>query len=92
MNRHERRAAQARGINIGATDVRFDGRTIEVRVFVNTDEPAEVVGARVQAAAKGPQLRMAAALVSELNAEQSAKVWEGLVSEATRAAKSGGEA
>ncbi len=92
MNRKERRASQAQGIDIGETDVRFGGRTIEVRVFVNTDEPAEVVGARVQAAAKGPGLRMAAALVGELDAEQAAEVWAGFVLQATRAAKSGGTA
>lgn len=92
MNRKERRSAKAQGIDIGQTDVRFGGRTVEVRVFVNTDEDEAVVGARVQAAAKGPQLRMAAALVSVLEAEQASAVWDTLVPQAISAAKSGGEA
>jgi hypothetical protein len=92
MNRHQRRAYRAQGIDLGQTDIRFNGRTVEARVFVNTDEPAEVVIARIQQAAKGPDKRMAVATGGVLDDEQGKAVWDTFVPIAVNAAKKGGEA
>lgn len=92
MNRQQRRGYKAQGIDIGESDVRFNGRTIDVRVFVNTDEPIEVVAARIQQAAKGPHKRMAAVTGGVLDSEDAKRVWDTIVPMAADAAKKGGYA
>jgi len=73
MNRHERRAQAAK--RIGA-DVRYGGRTIEIKVFVNTDEDEHAVVKRVQDAAKGPKKCMTVVMAGFLSEEDAKRVWD----------------
>ncbi len=81
MNRHDRRAQasqerrDAAAKKLGA-DVRYGGRTLEVKVFVNTDEDEREVALRVQAAAKGPKGCMTVLTAGILDASDAEKVWE----------------
>lgn len=76
-------------VDIGDTDVRHGGRTIQVMVSVNTDEDEMVVLERVRAAARGPRVAMCVCSVGVMRAEDSAKLWEEVVPAATREAAKG---
>lgn len=67
----------------GDTSVQFEGRTIEARVYINTDESLDEILARLQPAARGPRLRMCTIAMGILDQEQGRKLWE----LATRAAE-----
>lgn len=90
MNRKERRAHEAQGIDIGDPTVRYDGRTIEVKVVVNTDESVETVIARLIPAGKGPGKRMVVISGGVVEPEAAATFWNGVIPNAVRQAKSGG--
>lgn len=51
------------------------GRTLEVRIYVNTDEPAEALLARLQGPAQGPELRMVLFAISEIDPAAAEKLW-----------------
>jgi hypothetical protein len=88
-NRKERRA---RGINVGDTTVKFSGRTLEIRVVINTDESAEQVAARAHAAAKGPKQRMCVITAGEFDKEAAERFWSELIPAVEYEAGKGGEA
>lgn len=92
MNRHERRASRAKGIDIGETVVKYDGRTHKFEIFVNTDESAEAVLMRIKEAAQGPKLAMVVAMGGELQPEDAKRVWEALIPIMDREAAKGGVA
>lgn len=79
MNRHERRANRSKGIDVGDTEVKHGGRTLDFKVLVNTDEPIEQVLMRIKTAAQGPNLSMAMVAGGELEPEDAVKVWEALL-------------
>ena len=54
----------------------YGGRTLEFRVFLNTDEPVDVVLERIRAVASGPKKVMTTIMVNELHAEMSKALWE----------------
>ena len=43
---------------LGSTDVRYNGRTVRLDVFINTDDSLEEVAERVKRAAQGPKFNM----------------------------------
>jgi hypothetical protein len=57
-------------------EIRFGGRTLEVRVFVNTDEEDWVVAERVRQAARGPKQAMAVITVADVPVERATPLWE----------------
>jgi hypothetical protein len=81
MNRHDRRAAEATSKpaedpRLVGMEVRHGGRTLEVRVFVNTDEDDWVVAERVRQAARGPKQAMAVITVADVPVERAVPLWE----------------
>jgi hypothetical protein len=81
MNRHDRRAAEAKSRpaedpRLVGMEVRFGGRTLEVRVFVNTDEEDWVVAQRVREAARGPKQAMAVITVADVPVERAVPLWD----------------
>jgi hypothetical protein len=81
MNRHDRRAAEAKGKaaedpRLQGMEIRFGGRTLEVKVFVNTDEEDWVVAMRVREAARGPKQCMAVLTVADVPVENAKPLWE----------------
>ncbi len=60
----------------GVRGALFGGRTIEVRVFVNTDEGIETVADRVTDAAKGPHRRQIIATAGEVPVEDAKEMRE----------------
>jgi hypothetical protein len=91
MNRHTRRANRSRGIDVGDTEVKYDGRTLDFKVVVNTDEPIEEVLMRIKEAAQGPRQRMAAVFAGELEPDQANKFWEVMIPIVKQEAEKGGE-
>lgn len=81
MNRHERRKQE----RLGATDIRHNSRTVEIRVYVNTDEDEHAVAERVNRAARGPKLHMAVTTAGVLDPEQARGFWEAVVKHAEEA-------
>lgn len=59
----------------GDPTVRFNGRTVELRVYINTDEGFEEVAERVIVAAKGPLQRMVCITVADVPKEQAMPLW-----------------
>jgi hypothetical protein len=92
MNRHERRANRAKGIDIGDLEVKHGGRTLDFKVLVNTDEPIEEVLMRIREAAQGPNLKMVMVAGGELEPADAIKVWEALLPVMEEQAKKGGVA
>ena len=89
-NRHERRKARAQGVDIGDAEVKYDGRTLDFKVLVNTDEPIELVLIRIKEAAQGPGLRMTMVAGGELEPDDAKKVWEALLPVMEEQAAKGG--
>ena len=79
-----------RGVNIGDPSLRYDGRTLKIDVLVNTDEPVEVVVARIQTAARGPKQCMALIGGGEVDTDTAKKTWAELLPRLTHQAKQGG--
>lgn len=92
MNRKERRAVKAQGIDVGDMEVRFGGRTLQLTVVINTDESVEEVVQRVRKAASGPHLRMAVVGAGIVEAEKAAEYWANTIPHLKRIAGSGGVA
>lgn len=90
MNRHERRAAKAQGLDIGIPEVRYEGRTLEVKVIINTDESVNDVVGRIIPAAKGPGRRMVIVMGGEVPLDQSTKLWDEFLPTAKDQARKGG--
>lgn len=63
-------------------DLRYGGRTLEVRVYVNTDENALEVAKRVQMAVAGARDDTAVASAVELPADTAKKLWTMLFEQA----------
>jgi hypothetical protein len=81
MNRHDRRAAEANGkpvedSRLVGMEIKYEGRTLDVRVFVNTDEEDWVVVERVRQAARGPKQCMAMVMVGNVPLERAKPLWE----------------
>lgn len=79
MNRKDRRAEAARERHAQAMvgmEVRHKGRTLVVTAYVNTDEEAQAVYARVLPAARGPKQAMALVTVALAQAEAVRAAWE----------------
>jgi hypothetical protein len=76
MNRHDKRARAKTDPRMSGADVRYGGRTVQVTVYVNTDEDENDVLIRVQEAAKGPSRRMVLAALAMLDEEQARRFWE----------------
>lgn len=89
-NRHERRRARSQGIDVGDTEVKYDGRTLDFKVLVNTDEPIEQVLIRIKEAAQGPKLCMVMVAGGVLEPEDAVKVWEALLPVMEEQAAKGG--
>lgn len=87
MNRRERRA---RGIDVGQAEVLFEGRTLEVKVVINTDETVEEVVARLIDPAKGPKRRMVLVAGGEVEVEVAKKLWEAVLPSVRQQASKGG--
>lgn len=92
MNRHERRAAKAQGIDIGIPEVRYGGRTLEVKVIINTDEPIEEVVGRIIPVAKGPNKRMVIVAGGVVETEHAKAIWDEFIPNAIEQARKGGMA
>lgn len=82
MNRAERRRQQrALGADprLQGMEVRYGGRTLEIRAVINTDrEPMAIVEA-VKAAARGPKLDMVVVTAGEVEAEAAANLWDAVM-------------
>lgn len=93
MNRKLRRASAPKrasvAVDIGDTDVRHGGRTLQITVSVNTDEDEMTVLERVRAAARGPKVAMCVCSVGVMKPEDSAELWGRIVPAATRKAAEG---
>lgn len=76
--RKQRRAKE----RLGDVGVRYGGRTVEVRVFLNTDETVAAVVERLRKAAQGPNLKMAL-LMGSLS-ENASELWETVAKSAER--------
>ena len=58
-------------------EIRHGGRTVKLTVFMNTDEPTQVVFERVQKVVKSaPGAPMCLILVSQLKDEKTTPFWE----------------
>lgn len=60
---------------VGA-ELRYEGRTLDVNLFVNTDEDLHVVLERVQKAARGPLKAMVVAGARVMSPEESEPMWQ----------------
>jgi hypothetical protein len=58
--------------------IRFDGRTLQFTVLVNTDEEIEIVAERIRRAASGPGIRMAAVGGNEADVDTARPFWDAL--------------
>ena len=70
-------------------ELRHGGRTLEVRVYVNTDEAPDVVLKRVEAAAKGEKGEHTASAVNECDLGAAKKLWEFIFTEMRKRAGEG---
>ena len=59
----------------GEWDVRYGGRTVEVRMFINTDDELEVIKERLLKLARGPRLDMALIGIGEFEGDKS-ELWK----------------
>lgn len=79
MNRRERRAAK-NGPKLEGAEIRYGGRTLELRVYVNTDEAPEVVYERVRHAVKSaPNCPMTVITCGEVPVDQAEGLWEATI-------------
>jgi hypothetical protein len=85
MNKKERQ-----GVDIGDPSVRFGGRTLEIRIQINTDESLDDVVARICPAAKGPGHRMVVVSGGEVRPDAAQKFWAGVLPRVAHEAKKGG--
>lgn len=86
MNRSDWKKAQAakmkgRGTKddprLQGRDLRYGGRTLDVRIFVNTDESAEELLERLQGPARGPKGVMVLFAIGEVTEpELVEKLWQ----------------
>lgn len=90
MSRHERRAQASKGADVGDTTIKFGGRTLEVKILINTNESLDEVVARLITPAKGPGKRMVVVSGGEVSKEDAEKFWSTLIPIAEQQAKSGG--
>lgn len=90
MNRYQRRAHAAKGIDVGDTTVKFGGRTLEVKILINTDESLNDVVSRLLAPARGPAKRMVVVTGGEIDIEAGKKFWEDVLPHVEQQARSGG--
>lgn len=90
MNRHHRRATKAQGLDIGISEVRYEGRTLEVKIIINTDESVEEVVSRVIPAAKGPNRRMVIVTGGIVKSEHAKKIWDAFLPHIKDQARKGG--
>ena len=80
MNRNHRRAARAADPRLNGAEIRYGGRTIELRVYVNTDEAVPAVFERVQKAVKSaPNEPMVIITVGMLSTEEATGLWEATI-------------
>lgn len=59
----------------GDWDIRYGGRTVEVRMFINTDDDLETIKERMLKLARGPRLDMALIGISEFEGDNS-ELWK----------------
>jgi len=84
MNRHERRAKK-KDPRLEGAEIRYEGRTLELRVYVNTDEDQINVLERIRKAVKSaPNSPMVAITVGEIGKEQSEMIWDTVINAAYR--------
>ena len=57
-------------------ELKYEGRTLEVKLYLNTDETAHEVLYRLQKAAKDPKGVMIAAMVAEITGEDAQRLWK----------------
>lgn len=67
----------------------FDGRTVQIVVLINTDEPIQALVRRVQEAAKGPLNRMVLVAGSEADTVGAGLTWEVVLRDEEDARKAG---
>jgi hypothetical protein len=90
MNRQQRRAAKAQGIDVGDMEVRYGGRTLQLTVVINTDETIEEVTMRIKSAASGPRQRMCVVGGGIVDDQMAKEFWEGVIPTLKQEAKRGG--
>lgn len=88
MNRQQRRAQK--GVDVGDTTVKFGGRTLEVKILINTNESLDEVVDRLITPAKGPGKRMVVVSGGEVAIEDAKKFWDEVLPHVEQQAKSGG--
>lgn len=83
MSRSDRRLRRATGNDprLQGMDLRYDGRTVEFRIYLNTDADLEELQRRVEAIKSGPILRgekldQIIVAVSEVDADEAAGLWD----------------
>ncbi|HEX9642299.1 MAG TPA: hypothetical protein VGB13_13425 [Candidatus Krumholzibacteria bacterium] len=69
-----KRRIERRKAATGEWDLRYGGRTVEARLYINTDEDLEVIKERLIKLARGPRLDMAVIGLGE-HAGDNEKFW-----------------
>jgi hypothetical protein len=87
MGRHDRQQRAKADPRMSGADVRYGGRTIQVTVYVNTDEDERDVALRIQEAAKGPGQRMVLVAVGLVDEGRARSLWEAAVEAAADTVK-----
>jgi hypothetical protein len=91
VNRKERRAHASRGVDIGDARLKYGGRTIELKIVINTDETVDEVVSRVAPAAKGPGQRMVLVSGGLVEAESAEAFWSDVLPHVKQQAARGGQ-
>ena len=93
MNRHERRKQRAtRDPRLDGMEIRYEGRTLEVKVYVNTDADPHEIAYRVREAVRGPKKDMAMVMVGDVPKEQAEPLWAAMFRVAEDTVKHEGQA
>ena len=91
MNRRERRAAKA-APRLQGLALRYGGCTVEIRAYVNTDEPWEKIYERVFKAVKfdAPNSPMVLVTVAHVEGDDAKKLWDTLYKAAHKQSEADG--
>jgi hypothetical protein len=94
VNRHERRKQRALGSDprLRGMDLRYGGRTLEVKVYLNTEGDPHEIAERVKRAASGPKMDMAIVLVGDVDKEQAEGLWSAVFGASEQYVKREGKA
>lgn len=57
----------------------FKGKTIQLLVFINTDEDVKEVASRVHLAARGPKERMTIVMNKPMTNEEGTRFWNKMI-------------